>query len=491
MKFIISLDQGTTSSRSILFNDKGEEVFASQQEFRQIFPRPGWVEHDAEEIFSTQLATLKDVIQHSKKLDGKVIGIGITNQRETIVAWQKSTGKPVYNAIVWQDTRTSAYCQEIKSSHGKMIKDKTGLIMDSYFSGSKARWILDNVEGAKELSDKGDLAFGTIDSWLIWKLTEGAVHATDVSNASRTLLFDIHELNWSEELAQLFEIPKETLPQIKSSADDFGLATIEGINLPIYSAIGDQQAALFGQCCFKEGEAKNTYGTGCFMLMNTGDQPINNDHGLLSTVGWRIGNATTYALEGSVFVAGAAIQWLRDGINILSNAAESEKLALSAGDTSDLIVIPAFAGLGAPYWDMFARGAILGITRDTGRAEITKATLESLAFQVRDVLNAMIEDSGIDLTSLNVDGGACANDFLMQFQADVLNKPIDRPVCKESTALGAAFMAGIQAGIWNVKDLGGIRQSERVFEPQMTTEQVNSKVKKWHKAVDRVKNWID
>lgn len=491
MRFIISIDQGTTSSRSILFNSKGEEVFASQKEFEQIFPKSGWVEHDPIEIISSQLKTLQEVIEHSKKLDGEIVGIGITNQRETLVAWQKSTGTPIYNAIVWQDTRTSDYCQNIKQSKGETIQKKTGLIVDSYFSGSKAKWILDNIEEASELANANDLLFGTIDSWLIWNLTEGKTHATDVSNASRTMLFNINTLTWDDELLEIFDIPKECLPDIKSSADDYGVATINNLNIPIFSAIGDQQAALFGQCCFEEGQAKNTYGTGCFMLMNTGHKTIESQNGLLSTVGWRIGNETAYALEGSVFVAGAAIQWLRDGINILENASESEQLALSANDTSDLIVVPAFAGLGAPYWDMYARGAIIGITRDTGRAEITKSTLDSLAFQVRDVIHAMSADSGIELSSLNVDGGACANNYLMQFQADILEKKIDRPICKESTALGAAFLAGIQSGLWKIEELTAIRRSERIFKPTMDHNTVLKKVNKWTKAVERVKNWID
>lgn len=491
MKFIISLDQGTTSSRTILFNSRGEEVYVSQKEFRQIFPKSGWVEHDPMEILSSQLATLREVIDHSKKLEGEIIGIGITNQRETLVAWQKSTGQPIHNAIVWQDTRTSDYCQQIKQSKGSLIREKTGLIVDSYFSGSKAKWVIDNVPEAIPLIQKNDLAFGTIDSWLIWHLTGGKVHATDVSNASRTMLFNIKSMNWDDDLLGIFEIPRTTLPVVMNSSDNYGTATIDGLNIPIYSAIGDQQAALFGQCCFESGQAKNTYGTGCFMLMNTGERPIESKNGLLSTIGWKIGNDVTYALEGSVFVAGAAIQWLRDGINILQNAAESEQLALSAKDTSDLIVIPAFAGLGAPYWDMYARGAIIGITRDTGRPEITKATLESLAFQVRDVINAMSADSRIELAALNVDGGACANNYLMQFQSDILEKNIDRPICKESTALGAAFLAGIQAGLWNIEELRNIRKSERIFEPQLTHEVVAKRVNKWHKAIERVKNWID
>ncbi|MCB9188076.1 MAG: glycerol kinase GlpK [Flavobacteriales bacterium] len=491
MKFLVSLDQGTTSSRSILFNNKGEEIFVAQKEFKQIFPKSGWVEHDPQEILDTQISTLQEVVAHSLKLGGEILGLGITNQRETLVAWQKSTGRPIYNAIVWQDTRTSSYCQKIKNELGDFIKERTGLIVDSYFSGSKAKWILDHVEEASKLAEQNDLAFGTIDSWLIWNLTEGKTHATDISNASRTLLFDIHNLSWSEELLKIFAIPSNSLPEVKNSADDFGLATINQINLPILSAIGDQQSALFGQCCFNPGQAKNTYGTGCFMLMNTGNNPINSENGLLTTIGWKINDSVMYALEGSVFVAGAAIQWLRDGISILTNAAESEKLALQAGDTTDLVVIPAFAGLGAPYWDMFARGAILGITRDTGRAEITKATLESLAFQVRDVLEAMTEDSGIDLATLNVDGGACANNYLMQFQADILQKPIDRPVCKESTALGAAFLAGIQAGLWKQEDLIEIRKSERIFKPEIDKEEIKPRIEKWLKAVERIKNWVD
>ncbi|CAG5079888.1 glycerol kinase GlpK [Parvicella tangerina] len=491
MKFIISLDQGTTSSRSILFNSKGEEVYVAQKEFKQFFPKSGWVEHDPNEIISTQMETLREVIHHSKKLDGEVIALGITNQRETIVAWQKSTGKAIYNAIVWQDTRTSDFCRTIKESYGDLIKKSTGLIVDSYFSGSKAKWILDNVEEASQLAEAQDLAFGTIDSWLIWNLTDGMTHATDVSNASRTMLFDIHELSWKQELLDIFGIPAHTLPKVMNSSDQYGSTLVEGLAIPICSAIGDQQAALFGQCCFTEGQAKNTYGTGCFMLLNTGKKPVASNSGLLSTVGWRIGKETTYALEGSVFVAGAAIQWLRDGLKILNDASESEALALSAGDTSELIVVPAFAGLGAPYWDMFARGAILGITRDTGRAEITKATLESLALQVRDVLLAMTKDSKIDLASLNVDGGASSNNFLMQFQSDVLNKPIDRPVCKESTALGAAFLAGIEVGLWTLNDLVNIRKSERVFNPQMENNVVEQKVQKWNKAIERVKNWVD
>lgn len=491
MDFIISIDQGTTSSRSILFNNKGEEVFSAQKEFQQIFPKSGWVEHDPMEILRTQLNTVEEVIQHSKKLDGKITGIGITNQRETVVAWDKSNGKPIHNALVWQDTRTSDFCQKLKISHGDLIQQKTGLIMDSYFSGSKVKWILDHVPEAQNLIQKDQLAIGTIDSWLIWNLTGGEVHATDVSNASRTLLFNIHDLKWDLELLDIFEIPQSILPEVKNSADDFGTAKIMDLEIPIYSAIGDQQAALFGQCCFEKGQAKNTYGTGCFMLMNTGNQPIKSNNGLLSTIGWKIGDQTIYALEGSVFIAGAAIQWLRDGINILENAAESEELSLAAGDTSDLVVVPAFAGLGAPYWDMFARGAIIGITRDTGRAEITKATLESLAFQVQDVIEAMVSDSQIELSSLQVDGGASANNFLMQFQADVLQKNIDRPICKESTALGAAFLAGLHAGIWNQEDLIQIRSSERIFTPALSLESATKKISKWKKAVERVKNWID
>lgn len=491
MKFIISIDQGTTSSRSILFNERGAEIFSSQLEFQQIFPASGWVEHDPHEILTTQLKTLTNVIEHATKLDGEVVGLGITNQRETLVAWQKSTGKAIYNAIVWQDSRTSDYCKKLRSKYAQTIQDKTGLIIDSYFSASKANWILEHVPTAKELAKTDDLAFGTIDSWLIWNLTEGKVHATDVSNASRTMLFNIKQLTWDNELLSIFDVPASTLPVVKNSADDFGIATLNEINLPIYSSIGDQQAALFGQCCFEKGQAKNTYGTGCFMLMNTGSQPTDSKNGLLTTIGWKIGNEINYALEGSVFVAGAAIQWLRDGIQIIDNANESEQLAISAKNTDNLIVVPAFAGLGAPYWDMYARGAILGITRDTGIAEITKATLDSLAFQVKDVLDAMTADSNIDLKSLQVDGGACANNYLMQFQADILQKEIDRPICKESTALGAAFLAGIQAGLWKQDELKDIRRSETTFEPVMKESERDHKYRIWKKAVERTKNWIE
>lgn len=491
MKFIISLDQGTTSSRSILFNDKGQEIFSAQKEFEQIFPESGWVEHDPLEILSTQTYTLREVINHARKLDGEIIALGITNQRETLVAWQKSTGKPVYNAIVWQDTRTSDLCRLLKKDFGDTIQKKTGLIIDSYFSASKAHWILENIDEAKELAQKDDLLFGTIDSWLIWNLTEKKIHATDVSNASRTMLFNIHDLCWDEEILSIFNIPKNTLPKVLNSADDYGIASLDKINLPIYSSIGDQQSALFGQCCFEKGQAKNTYGTGCFMLMNTGEQPTESKNGLLTTIGWKIENRTHYALEGSVFVAGAAIQWLRDGLQILQDAKESEALARKAKKSETLVVVPAFAGLGAPYWDMYARGAILGLTRDTGIAEITKATLDALAFQVKDVLEAMTSDSGINLKSLQVDGGACSNNYLMQFQADVLRKEIDRPVCKESTALGTAFLAGIQAKIWTMDGLRSIRQSERIFAPEMEEEKSAKAYSQWKKAVERTKNWIE
>lgn len=491
MDFLISIDQGTTSSRTILFNLNGEEVFTSQKEFKQIFPQSGWVEHDPLELLNSQLETLNEVLNHAKKIDGKIHGIGITNQRETVVAWQKSSGKPIYNAIVWQDTRTSKFCDEIRAMHEETIQQKTGLILDSYFSGSKMRWILKNVPEAASLSIKDDLLFGTIDSWLIWNLTEGGTHATDTSNASRTMLFNIHSMDWDMDLLQAFEVPRTSLPEVRNSADNFGIATLNDINVPILSAIGDQQSALFGQCCFNQGDAKNTYGTGCFMLMNTGKEPTKSNNGLLTTVGWTINGSTHYALEGSVFVAGAAIQWLRDGIQILNEAKDSEKLALNAKYAPDLVVVPAFAGLGAPYWDMYARGAIIGITRDTGKEEITKATLDSLAFQVKDVLEAMAEDSKIELKTLFVDGGACANNYLMQFQADILEKPIDRPYCTESTALGAAFLAGIQANLWTTEDLQKIRKSEKTFEPLMAHEDVETRTKKWHKAVERVRNWTD
>ncbi len=491
-QFIIALDQGTTSSRAVLFNHDSQLVDVSQQEFTQHFPKPGWVEHDANEIWDSQFRVLQQLVANNQLTPDDIAAIGITNQRETTVVWNKKTGKPICNAIVWQDRRTAARCDEIAAQGWKQkIQEKTGLVLDAYFSASKVQWILDNVEGARALANNDELLFGTIDTWLIWNLTEGAVHATDPSNAARTMLFNINNGEWDQELLDLFSIPQSMLPQVRDSSGDFGELTFQGKSVPIAGVAGDQQAALFGQVCFEEGMAKNTYGTGCFLLMNTGSERIDSKSGLLSTIAWSINGKTTYALEGSVFIAGAAIQWLRDELQFIESAGESESLALQASPESDVVVVPAFAGLGAPHWDMYARGAIFGLTRDSGRPEIAKATLQSLAYQIYDVLNAMEKDSGIELSQLNVDGGAIANDFLAQFQADVLQKPINRPKVLESTALGAAYLAGLQTGYWQYSDLLKVREVEQEFKPKLPVKTVETLLKRWHKAVDRSKQWID
>ncbi len=490
--YIISLDQGTTSSRSIIFDSNSNIICIHQKEFKQIFPKSGWVEHDPIEILDSQKNTLNYVL-NDFSFDKKLIKtIGITNQRETVVAWNKNTGRPYYNAIVWQDTRTSEFCKDLIAKNlSKTILDKTGLVLDSYFSASKMRWILDNCPNAQMDADKGDLLFGTIDTWLIWNLTDKKSFVTDVSNASRTLLFNINTLEWDEELLEIFGINKNCLPKVKSSSDYFGEIIIEDLEIPINGVAGDQQAALFGQCCFEKGMAKNTYGTGCFMLMNTGNERIESQNGLLSTIAWKIGENVTYALEGSVFVAGSAIQWLRDGLQIIEDATASEKLAKEANPNNEVYVVPAFVGLGAPYWDMNARGGIVGLTRDTGIAEITKATLDSLAYQTKDVLNAMMKDSKIDLKILRVDGGASANNYLMQFQSDMLQIEIDRPICKESTALGVAFLAGIGVGIWKENELYDIRKVEHVFEPKLDLKTSEIKYQKWEKAVEVIRSWTN
>lgn len=487
--YILAIDQGTTSSRAILFNTKAEIVHIEQKEFPQYFPRVGWVEHHPNEIWETQLEVIRNVLR--KVQPEQVKAIGITNQRETTVVWNKHTGEPIYNAIVWQDKRTSDYCKSLQES-GKeeYIKSATGLVADAYFSGTKVRWILDEVEGARALAEQGDLLFGTIDSWLIWKLTKGKVHATDYSNASRTLLFNINTLQWDKELLELFNIPASILPEVRDSSSHYGVAEIGACQIPIMGVAGDQQAALFGQCCFDEGEAKNTYGTGCFMLMNTGTTKIASKSGLITTIAWGLNGKVTYALEGSVFIAGAAIQWLRDGLKIIDEAPDSEYYANKALGSEEVYFVPAFAGLGAPYWDMYARGAIFGLTRDTGKQHIIKAALESLAYQTRDVLAAMHQDSGIELENLNVDGGACANDFLMQFQSDILGTKVDRPKVIESTAMGVAFLAGIQAGIWTFSDLKNTRQSERQFHPELNEESREKLYAGWCKAIDRTRNWM-
>jgi len=489
---IIALDQGTTSSRAVLFNHSAEIVDVSQQEFTQHFPKPSWVEHDANEIWSSQFTVLQKLVANNQLRPTDIAAIGITNQRETTVVWNKQTGEPVHNAIVWQDRRTAAKCDEIRAAGwADKIQQKTGLVIDAYFSASKIQWILDNVEGARESAEAGDLLFGTVDTWVIWKLTEGAVHATEPSNAARTMLLNINTGEWDNELLELFTIPRAMLPEVRNSSDDFGAVTFQGQDVPIAGVAGDQQAALFGQTCFEKGMAKNTYGTGCFMLMNTGHERIDSERGLLSTIAWSIDGKMTYALEGSVFIAGAAVQWLRDELEFIESASESEALALQANPESDVVVVPAFAGLGAPHWDMYARGAIFGLTRDSGQPEIAKATLQSLAYQIFDVLNAMQDDSGIELSQLNVDGGAIANDFLAQFQADVLQKPVTRPKVLESTALGAAYLAGLKVGYWQWSDLTKVREIEREFTPKLSTETITALLKQWHKAVERSKSWIE
>lgn len=490
--YVLSIDQGTTSSRSILFDQSANLISSSQKEFQQIFPKSGWVEHNPLEILASQTNTINNLLDKIDFNKETVRSVGITNQRETVVAWNKTTGEPYYNAIVWQDTRTSDYCRELqKQGFAEIVQEKTGLVLDSYFSASKMRWIIDNVPAAQIGLQNDELLFGTIDTWLIWNLTKGKSYYTDASNASRTLLFNINTCEWDDELLNIFGIPRKCLPEVRSSSDDFGDFLYKDIKIPINGVAGDQQAALFGQCCFENGSAKNTYGTGCFMLMNTGTNKITSENGLLTTVAWRIDNETTYAIEGSVFVAGSAIQWLRDGIQIIENAEASEKLALEANPENEVYVVPAFAGLGAPYWDMYARGGILGLTRDSGIAEITKATLDSLAYQTKDVLDAMVKDAKMPITSLQVDGGACANNYLMQFQSDLLRLNIDRPICKESTAMGAAFLAGLKIGMWSMAELSTIRKTEKVFKPQMAKDIASIKYSKWSKAVATIRKWSD
>jgi len=489
-KYILTLDQGTTSSRTVLFNEKGEICGMSQQETKQIYPEHGWVEQDSVEIYQTQVETLKNVIKDSGIETSKIIAIGITNQRETTVVWNKNTGKPVYNAIIWQDTRTSNYCKELKNQGlEKTVKEKTGLVIDSYFSATKIKWILDHVPNAKEQAQNGELLFGTIDTWLLWNLTNGKVHATDYSNASRTMLFNISTLKWDDDLLEIFDIPRSMLPEVKPSSYHFGNFNIKDHIIPITGIAGDQQAALFGQACFKEGEVKNTYGTGCFLLMNTGENLQYSNNGLLTTIAWGIDNKIYYALEGSVFIAGAAIQWLRDGLRIIKSAEETEDYANKVKDENTVYVVPAFAGLGAPYWDMDARGAIFGLTQDTGKDHLIKATLESIAYQSKDLIEAMQVDSKVKLTTLKVDGGASANNYLMQFQADILNTTVERAKIIESTALGAAYFAGIGIGLWTTGDILKNREIDKEFTPKMEDEKRIHLYKNWQKAVKRSLNW--
>jgi len=492
MKYIIALDQGTTSSRAVLVNEKASIQGIEQKEFTQIFPKPGWVEHDAIEILKTQLGVLNDLIESNKLTQNDIKAIGITNQRETTVVWDRNTGLPVYNAIVWQDKRTADICEDLKKRGlTDYVRENTGLVIDSYFSGTKIKWILDHVEGARAKAEKGELAFGTIDTWLIWNLTGGKVHATDVTNASRTLLYNIRQLTWDDKMLNELGIPKSILPEVKPSAHHFGDAEINGLKIPINGVAGDQQAALFGQACFEPGMAKNTYGTGCFMLMNTGSKLQLSKNGLITTIAWSLDNKVEYALEGSVFIAGAAVQWLRDSLHMIDESTDSEYYANKALGSNDVYVVPAFAGLGAPYWDMYARGAIFGLTRDTGKEHIIKATLESLAFQTKDILNAMQEDAGVTLASLKVDGGACANNMLMQFQADILGADVERPKVIESTAMGAAYLAGIQAGLWKKEDIVKNRVIDRKFTSAMQASDRDKLYRGWKKAVERTMKWID
>lgn len=493
-KFVLSLDQGTTSSRAILF-DQHSNIFAiEQQEFTQYYPQPGWVEHDANEIWQSQLKVAQNVLTNNGISPDEIAAIGITNQRETTVIWNKITGEPIHNAIVWQDRRTAGICDQLKSDGLEgYVRDATGLVIDSYFSGTKIKWILDHVSGARKEAEKGNLLFGTVDAWLLWKLTGGQIHATDYSNASRTMLFNIRELGWDEKLLTAMDIPSSILPDVKPSSGEFGktLPQIFGKSLPISGIAGDQQAALFGQACWLPGMAKNTYGTGCFMLMNTGSSLVYSQTGLLTTIAWGINGEVHYALEGSVFIAGAAIQWLRDGLKMIHEAKDSAYFASKVADTDGVYVVPAFAGLGAPYWDMYARGAIMGLTRGTTHAHLVRATLESMAYQTKDVLDAMEKDSNIKMKALRVDGGACNNDFLMQFQADILGAIVERPKITETTAMGAAYLAGLASGFWTQNDLSKVWQLERLFKPEMAEEKRSKKYAGWQKAVSRCMSWED
>lgn len=513
-QYIMALDSGTTSNRCILFDKGGNICSVAQKEFTQMFPNPGWVEHDAEEIWSTQLGVAVEAINKCGASTEEIAGIGITNQRETTIVWDKNTGKPIYNAIVWQCRRTAQFCDELKASKAlecgiqgsltsgmeitkettleDVIRYKTGLVVDAYFSATKVKWILDNVDGAREKANRGELLFGTVETWLIWKLTGGKVHVTDYSNASRTMMFNINSLEWDDDILRILKIPKSMLPEVKCSSEIYGYtkSSVIGGEIPIAGAAGDQQAALFGQNCFAKGSAKNTYGTGCFLLMNTGDKPVFTDNGLVTTIAWGIDGKVTYALEGSIFVAGAAIQWLRDEMQFIRHAAESEELALEVSDTNGCYVVPAFTGLGAPYWDPYARGTIVGLTRGVNKNHIVRATLDSIAYQVNDVLGAMGEASGINLVSLNVDGGASANNYLMQTQANIINVTVNRPICIESTALGAAYLAGLAVGYWeDFQDISKNYGIDKTFAPDMDESTRDTMLKGWKKAVSYAFDW--
>lgn len=492
-KYVMALDSGTTSNRCILFNEKGEICSVAQKEFTQYFPKPGWVEHDPEEIWSTQLEVAMTAMANIHATAADIAAIGITNQRETTIVWDKTSGKPIGNAIVWQCRRTSAYCDSLKAKGlTEKFRKKTGLVLDAYFSGTKIKWILDHTEGARERAERGELLFGTVETWLIWKLTKGAVHVTDYSNASRTMLFNIHSLTWDAEILKELNIPVCMLPEVKPSSCIYGEADASffGAPIPIAGAAGDQQAALFGQTCFEKGEAKNTYGTGCFLLMNTGEKPVFSEKGLVTTIAWGLEGKVNYALEGSIFVAGAAIQWLRDEMRLLDSSQDSEYMAQKVKDTNGCYVVPAFTGLGAPYWDQYARGTIVGITRGVNKYHIIRATLESLAYQVNDVLEVMEEESGIRLAALKVDGGASANNFLMQTQANLSYAPVKRPQCVETTAMGAAYLAGIAVGYW--KDKEEVKANwavDRTFEPEIEAKRRKSMLAGWKKAVKYAYGW--
>ncbi|WP_027131971.1 glycerol kinase GlpK [Fusobacterium necrophorum] len=495
MKYIIALDQGTTSSRAILFDENQSIVGVAQKEFTQYYPKEGWVEHDPMEIWSSQSGVLAEVIARAGITQHDIIAIGITNQRETTIVWDKNTGKPVYNAIVWQCRRTAKICDELRKIDGleEYIKDSTGLVLDAYFSGTKIKWILDNVEGAREKAEKGDLLFGTVDTWLIWNLTHGEVHATDYTNASRTMLYNIKELKWDERLLQELGIPKQMLPDVRDSSGNYGYANLGGTGghrVPIAGVAGDQQSALFGQACFNEGESKNTYGTGCFLLMNTGEKFVKSNNGLVTTIAIGLNGKVQYALEGSIFIGGASVQWLRDELRLVNESKDTEYFARKVKDNGGVYVVPAFVGLGAPYWDMYARGAILGLTRGANKNHIIRATLESIAYQTRDVLEAMQEDSGIQLAELKVDGGAAANNFLMEFQADILGTKVRRPVVLETTALGAAYLAGLAVGFWESKEeIKGKWILDQEFVPNMEEKEKEKKYRGWKKSVSRAREW--
>lgn len=493
-KYILSFDQGTTSSRAIIFDKAGNIIKSAQKEFTQIYPKAGWVEHDAMEIWGTQSGVAGEVLGSAGISPEEIAAIGITNQRETVVIWDKNTGKPIYNAIVWQCRRTANYCDELKKRGlDPYVRENTGLLIDAYFSGTKVHWMLENVEGARERAEKGELLMGNIDTWLIWNLTKGKVHVTDYGNASRTMLFNIKELKWDEKILKELNIPASMLPEVRPSSEIYGLtdeATFGGARIPIAGIAGDQHAALFGQACFDPGMVKSTYGTGCFLLMNTGDKIVPSKNGLLTTIAWGLDGKVEYALEGSIFIGGASVQWLRDEMKMIGDAADSEYFASKVDDTNGVYVVPAFAGLGAPYWDMYARGTVVGLTRGANKNHFIRATLESIAYQTRDVIDAMQEDSGIELKDLKVDGGATMNNFLMQFQSDILGKNVHRPVVVETTALGSAYLAGLAVGFWKSKD--DIRQNQaidRVFKASYSKEDRDRRYSKWQRAVDRAKAW--